>query len=184
MMIVGMPGLSRGPEPEPVQPVVHDGLPAHRRQRPPGHGQRRPIDILTNLEAIAVDQDPLGVQGRVVWNDGDISLWAGKPLFDGGQAVLVLSARARPGGEDRLGGARLQRRRRALCPRPLDARDERDPHAGGVTVSVGPDDAAFLRLSKKNDFPIPPILVADTYRVSLRSTGAAPGNAQRRRSRS
>jgi hypothetical protein len=29
-------------------------------------------------------------------------------------------------------------------------------------------------LSKKNDFPIPPVLVADTYLVSLRSTRAQP----------
>jgi len=46
------------------------------------------------------------------------------------------------------------------------------PHPGGVAVSVAPDDVAFLRISKKNDFPIPPILVADTYLVSLRSTSA------------
>ncbi|MGZ5497011.1 MAG: hypothetical protein ACXWFO_09690, partial [Candidatus Aminicenantales bacterium] len=31
---------------------------------------------------------------------------------------------------------------------------------------------AFLRLSKKAEFPIPPIVVADTYLISLRSTGA------------
>jgi hypothetical protein len=43
-----------------------------------------------------------------------------------------------------------------------------------VSVSVAPDDVAFLRLSKKSDFPIPPILVADTYLVSLRSTGSRP----------
>ncbi len=45
------------------------------------------VATLTNLEAIAVDQDPLGAQGRVVWNDGKISLWAGKPLFDGSRAA-------------------------------------------------------------------------------------------------
>ncbi len=39
---------------------------------------RSTIDILTNLEAIAVDQDPLGVQGHIIWNDGNVSLWAGK----------------------------------------------------------------------------------------------------------
>jgi hypothetical protein len=43
-----------------------------------------------------------------------------------------------------------------------------------VTVSVGPDDVAFLRISKRNDFPVPPVLVADTYLVSLRSNGSRP----------
>jgi hypothetical protein len=41
-------------------------------------------------------------------------------------------------------------------------------------VSVGPNDVTFLRLSKKNEFPIPPIVVADTYRLALCSTGARP----------
>ena len=48
------------------------------------------------------------------------------------------------------------------------------PHAGGIDVSVEPDDVAFLRLSKRNEFPIPPIIVADTYLLTLRSsTGRA-----------
>jgi hypothetical protein len=130
------------------------------------------IGILTNLEAIAVDQDPLGVQGRVVWNDGNISLWAGKPLFDGSQAVLVLyqgkyRADKRITWEELGLGTDDE-----LYVRDLWTHETNGPYAGGFSVSVGPDDVAFLRVSKKNDFPIPPIVVADTYRISLRSTGA------------
>src|SRR6266536_1466440 len=32
-------------------------------------------DILTNKEVIAIDQDPLGRQGRRVWKDGDLEVW-------------------------------------------------------------------------------------------------------------
>ena len=47
-------------------------------------------DILTNKEVIAVDQDPLGRQGRRVWKDGDFEVWS-KQLQDGGRAVILLN---------------------------------------------------------------------------------------------
>jgi alpha-galactosidase len=47
-------------------------------------------DILTNKEVIAVDQDPLGRQGRRVGKDGDLEVWS-KQLQDGGRAVLLLN---------------------------------------------------------------------------------------------
>ena len=47
-------------------------------------------DILTNKEVIAVDQDPLGVQGHRVAKDGDLEIWS-KQLQDGGRAVILLN---------------------------------------------------------------------------------------------
>jgi alpha-galactosidase len=47
-------------------------------------------DILTNKEVIEVDQDPLGQQGRRVWKDGDLEVWA-KQMKDGGRAVILLN---------------------------------------------------------------------------------------------
>ena len=46
--------------------------------------------ILTNKEVIAVDQDPLGRQGRRVHKDGDLEVWA-KQMQDGGRAVVLLN---------------------------------------------------------------------------------------------
>jgi alpha-galactosidase len=46
--------------------------------------------ILTNKEVIAVNQDPLGKQGRRVHKDGDLEVWA-KQMQDGGRAVLLLN---------------------------------------------------------------------------------------------
>ena len=47
-------------------------------------------DILTNKEVIAVDQDPLGRQGRRVGKDGDYEVWA-KQLQNGDRAVILLN---------------------------------------------------------------------------------------------
>jgi alpha-galactosidase len=52
-------------------------------------------EILTNKEVIAVDQDPLGRQGRRVWKDGDLEVWA-KQLQDGSRAVVLLNRGASP----------------------------------------------------------------------------------------
>jgi len=46
--------------------------------------------ILTNREVIAVDQDPLGMQGRRVKKDGDSEVWS-KELKDGSRAVILLN---------------------------------------------------------------------------------------------
>jgi alpha-galactosidase len=54
--------------------------------------------ILTNREAVAIDQDPLGRQGRKVRDDGDFEVWA-KELSDGGRAVALLN---RSGSEKQI----------------------------------------------------------------------------------
>jgi len=47
-------------------------------------------DILTNKEVIAIDQDPLGRQGRRVKSAGGLEVW-GRQLADGGRAVALLN---------------------------------------------------------------------------------------------
>ena len=44
------------------------------------------LKILTNPEVIAVDQDPAGVQGHRVWQQGPLEVYM-KPLADGSKAV-------------------------------------------------------------------------------------------------
>lgn len=173
MMIVGMPGLSE------TQNRTLFGLWCMMAAPLIAGNDLRAmsgstVDVLTNLEAIAIDQDPLGVQGRIVWTDGNISLWAGKPLFDGSQAVLLLNRGRYPverrvtwpeigaGGDD------------AFYVRDLWTRETTGPFAGGVAVKVEPDGAVLLRVSRSNAFPRPPLIVADTRQVSLRAADAAP----------
>ncbi len=47
-------------------------------------------EILLNKEVIAIDQDPLGQQGRRVKKTGDQEIWS-KQLQDGGRAVVLLN---------------------------------------------------------------------------------------------
>ena len=47
-------------------------------------------EILTNPEVIAVDQDPLGRQGRRVAKRGDLEVWA-RELHDGSRAVVLFN---------------------------------------------------------------------------------------------
>jgi len=49
--------------------------------------------ILTNKEVIAVDQDPLGMEGRRVRKNGDSEVWA-KQMKDGSRAVALLNRSA------------------------------------------------------------------------------------------
>jgi alpha-galactosidase len=46
--------------------------------------------ILTNAEVIAVDQDPLGIQGFKYSDDGDLEIWF-KPLADEDWAMCILN---------------------------------------------------------------------------------------------
>jgi alpha-galactosidase len=132
------------------------------------------IEILTNLEAIGVNQDPLGIQGRVIRRSGDLSVWAGKRLFDGSRALLVFNQGKTP-AEARVEGPEVGMEAGAkLFARNLWTQATTGPHAGGITVSVAPNDVAFLRLSEADAFPIPPIIVADSYRIALRADDKAP----------
>ena len=52
--------------------------------------RRETVDLLTNREVIAIDQDPLGRQGRLVSQTANTSVWA-KPLADGSIAVAFVN---------------------------------------------------------------------------------------------
>jgi alpha-galactosidase len=44
------------------------------------------LAILTNREVIAIDQDPAGIQGHRIWEEGPLEIWM-KRLADGAKAV-------------------------------------------------------------------------------------------------
>ena len=54
------------------------------------HSSKDTLDILTNSEVIAIDQDPAGLQGRRVWQEGPLSVWV-KRLSDGSLAVALVN---------------------------------------------------------------------------------------------
>lgn len=47
-------------------------------------------DILLNREVIAINQDPLGRQGKKIRDDGESEVWS-KPLQDDGRAVILFN---------------------------------------------------------------------------------------------
>jgi alpha-galactosidase len=130
------------------------------------------IQILTNREAIAINQDPLGIQGRIVRREGQAEIWARKPLFDGSQAVLVFNPGTTPTPVrvtwPDIGSVESA----ALYVRNLWTHQTTGPQRGGITVTVPPSDAALLRISKSNAFPTPPIIVADSYWLSFHAAGS------------
>lgn len=52
-------------------------------------------DVLTHPEVIAIDQDPLGVQGFRVGRDGPVEIWL-KPLSNGDKAVCFFNRSGQP----------------------------------------------------------------------------------------
>jgi len=128
------------------------------------------IQILTNIEAIGVNQDPLGIQGHIVRSAGNVSIWAGKPLYDGSQAVLVFNQQSSP-ADVRIEWSDIGiDKKDALYVRNLWTHKTSGPHTDGISVPVNANDVVMLRISKTNKFPLPPIIVADSYLVSLRAT--------------
>ncbi|MGM9490351.1 glycoside hydrolase family 27 protein [Ideonella sp. YS5] len=63
------------------------------------------LRILTNKDVIAVDQDALGQQGRRVWRQGDLEIWA-RPL-KGGEFAVVLFNRGEAPAEMKVGWDQL-----------------------------------------------------------------------------
>jgi alpha-galactosidase len=129
------------------------------------------VAILTNREAIAINQDPLGAQGRIVRREGEVQIWGAKPLFDGSQALLVFN----PGttrAEVHVNWSDLGLdKSAALFVRNLWTHETMAPRQGGLSVALAPDEAALLRLSRNSLFPLPPIIVADSYLLAFRTTG-------------
>jgi alpha-galactosidase len=56
---------------------------------------RASLAALQSDEAIAIDQDPAGVQGRLLSSSGSTQVWV-KPLADGSRAVALLNRGSRP----------------------------------------------------------------------------------------
>ena len=87
------------------------------------------LQIMTNPEAIGINQDPVGIQGHIIARQGQVQIWAGKPLFDGSQAVLVFNQGSEPADRgDQAIRPRASRRRGVPRPRSLAASNFRRRH--------------------------------------------------------
>jgi alpha-galactosidase len=105
-------------------------------------------EILTNAEVIAVDQDPLGMQGRKVWDDGPREVWM-KPLADGSRAVILFNR----GTEEGVLSVRWEDI--GLFPggsavvRDLWAKKDLGSFTGTFETKVGSHDVGMLKITAK-----------------------------------
>jgi alpha-galactosidase len=105
--------------------------------------------ILTAPEVIAVDQDPLGHQGRRVRQADGIEAWA-RELDGGGRAVALLNrgvvaARAEITW-DLLGGSRSD----TALVRDLWVRQDVGRRREGYDMTLAPHSAALLKVTRDN----------------------------------
>ena len=103
-------------------------------------------EILLNKEVIAIDQDPLGMQGRKVRDSGPYEVWM-KPLADGSRAVIFFNrgSEAAPISVDwgQVGFAPGM----SVGVRDLWAKKELGASTGRIEVQVPPHDVVMVRMT-------------------------------------
>jgi alpha-galactosidase len=105
--------------------------------------------ILTNREVIAIDQDPLGMQGRRVWREGPQEVWL-KPLADGSKAVILFNRGTAEGTLSvKWEDVGLFPRGSAVV-RDLWAGKDLGSFTGRFEAKVGPHDAAMLKITPQH----------------------------------
>lgn len=105
------------------------------------------LGILTNTEVIALNQDPLGVQGHKVWNSSSgQDVWAG-PLANGDVAVVLLNrAETDANITAQWSDIGLKAGTNAAV-RDLWMKASMGTYTDSITLSVGPHASRTLRLS-------------------------------------
>jgi alpha-galactosidase len=105
------------------------------------------IAMLENREVIAVDQDPLGIQGTVVRRRGSGQVWS-KPLAGGQAAVALLNRESRPleitttASQVGLRAARSYRIRDLWAHRTTTSQGE-------ISALVAPESAVLYRVAPR-----------------------------------
>lgn len=105
-------------------------------------------DILTNPEIVAIDQDALGVQGRLVQNyPAELQVWS-KPLSDGSRAAVVLNRASVPSSVD-VSFGRLGIRSDSATVRDLWAHEDKGTFEGRYHADVPPHGVVVLKVMPK-----------------------------------
>jgi alpha-galactosidase len=104
--------------------------------------------ILTNQEVIALDQDPLGLQGAPVPHDAESSdvLVLAKPLASCGARGVVLFNRGVTAASASVSWSDIGLLPGSAVVRDLWAHVDRDPVVDGITVSIPPHDVVALKV--------------------------------------
>jgi alpha-galactosidase len=126
--------------------------------------------ILTNSEVIALDQDPLGLQGALVLRQGNVDVLA-KPLASCGARGVVAWNRGTTSEEVVLRTSDLWLAEGPASVRDLFARSELRAGADGITFEVPAHDAVALRVVGEE----PPLPRGEAFLSDLGWTYAVNG---------
>ncbi|MFJ4852963.1 glycoside hydrolase family 27 protein [Streptomyces sp. NPDC088730] len=150
---------------------------------------KRMIDTLRNPEILAVDQDPLAIQGVRVASDATGDVYS-KVLKGSGKRAVVLLNRSEQAAERTVDFADAGLSG-PVTVRDLRARKGAGTHSGSYTVKVPAHGTAFLGLGGRDEAPgtslstrseASPALVRDGGRLSVFTRGA-DGSLQQREGR-
>jgi len=126
--------------------------------------------MLTNADVIALDQDPLGLQGALIRREGDVDVLA-KPLASCGARGVVLWNRGVSPAQVTLGWSELWLAAGPAKVQDLWAHADVPAEPDGVTVTVPPHDAVALRVTGSE----PPLPLGEVYLSDLPWTYAVSG---------
>lgn len=125
--------------------------------------------LLTNPDVIALDQDPLGLQGALIRRDGDVEILT-KPLAACGARGLVLWNRGDSAAKVRVSWPELWLRDEPALVEDLWTHSSVPAEADGVALEVEAHDALALRVSGQEPaLPRGEVYLSDldvTYAVS------------------
>ncbi|WCN79569.1 glycoside hydrolase family 27 protein [Micromonospora sp. LH3U1] len=121
--------------------------------------------ILLNPEVIAVDQDPLGVQGRKIRDIGDTEVWS-KKLQGNGVRAVALWNRSTSAKSIRVDWRDIGLGTGSATVRDLHDRADRGTHTGGYSVSVPGHGVALLRVTGAETPDVVKITKTDTRTIT------------------
>lgn len=103
------------------------------------------LEILTNSDVIALNQDPLGLQAALVRQEGEVDVLA-KPLSECGARAVVLWNRSTSSADVTVSWEEVWLEQETASVRDLWADTTLPVDAGGFTVTVPGHDAVALRV--------------------------------------
>jgi alpha-galactosidase len=133
----------------------------------------RSIAMLTNREVLAVDQDPLGIQGTAIATSGTTQVWT-KPLSNGDRAVALLNRGTAPQVISTTAAKVGLPHSGTYALRDLWEHTTTET-AGNVSATVAPHSAVLLRVSRRGVVAgTPPSVILTPLSITPAAEAALP----------
>ncbi|MFC1414751.1 NPCBM/NEW2 domain-containing protein [Streptacidiphilus sp. N1-12] len=131
------------------------------------------VSMLTNREVLAVDQDPLGVQGTAIATTGSTQVWT-KPLANGDRAVALFNRGSSAQVVSTTAAAVGLRHSGSYALRDLWQHSTTET-AGVISATVAPHSTVLLRVSRQGDVAgTAPATVLTPLSVTASAQGSQP----------